>query len=266
MRPTFLPSARFLVASAVTAALLLPTAVQAETGESGSPINDFRIGIDALLQPTVKERITTDSTSTYTGQAGEYDWSRGSVLDQPGLRIEGAYFQGMSRRERATSGFIWAVGLNYAWWDMNPSNFGTAPTLAVGNGRQTQSVTYQQIGAMVGAGYATQPRYTSSGDLHFEFMPTLRGGWATAQTVTPGDSPTVEEGGAPWWEIGGKAALVLMDERWVLDLHLGYAYGECHPSINLPNINDGGNARSGTDKMDLITNSPYLGLMIGWRF
>ncbi len=231
--------------------------------ESGMPISDFRIGADLLFHPKIKERITLDN-----GEAGGLNWDFGGVFSSPGIRIEATYVQGMSRRDRASSGFVWLVGVNYARWELKPDSYSSNGVFSEQARTVEPKLSYDQFGATVGAGYASQPRYTDVGDLHWEFIPTLRAGWANAETVTPDDAnPSTQKGNAPWWELGGKVAMVLQDDNWVLDLHVGYVYGESHQTIDLPKMTvNRGNTDGGESKLDLITSSPIVGLAIGWRF
>lgn len=205
---------------AICLAAALPAAA-----ENFDPINDLRFGVTVQQAPKISEVITP------SGGAGKnYNWEGGKRF---GLRYDVEYDQGMSRRQRALPGFLWSVGISYSNNTITPDSYDTGGGSST-NTREDQTLSYRQYGLMGGLGWATMPTATSMGSYHFEISAIGRGGWSIAQSTSPGLAPEIGEGSDFFWEGGGRGAVVLSDERWLIGLTLGWLYGRNKVSIDLP--------------------------------
>ena len=217
--------------------------------ENFDPVDDLRFGITIQQAPTISEVITP------AGGAGKnYNWKGGKSF---GTRYDVEYDQGMSRRQRAQPGFLWSVGVSYSNNDITPDSYDTGSGTAT-NTREDLQLEYRQYGLMGGVGWATMPAGTSLGTYHFEASLLGRGGWATADTTSPGLTPEVGSGSGLYWEAGARGGVVLCDEHWLLALSLGWLYGNNTLDVDLP----GGYS----SKMTIIRNGAEGALQIGYRF
>jgi len=231
---------RFVLCCAVA----LPAAA-----ENFEPINDFRLGVTVQQALTISEVITPSD-----GSGKNYNWEGGKKF---GLRYEVEYDQGMSRRGRALPGFLWSVGASYSNANITPDSYATGSGSST-NTREDQSLSYRQYGLMGGLGWATMQSGTSMGNYHFEASLLGRSGWSIAQSTSPGLTPEIGSGGALFWEAGGRGAVVLCDNRWLLAISLGWLYGHNKVDIDLP---DGF-----TSQMTIIRNGAEGSVHIGYRF
>lgn len=229
---------------AICLAAALPAAA-----ENYDPVNDLRLGVTIQQSPTISEVITP------SGGAGKnYNWEGGKRF---GLRYDVEYDQGMSRRGRALPGFLWSVGVSYSNTTITPGAYDTGGGSS-SNSREDQGLSYRQYGLMGGIGWATMPTATSMGSYHFEASLLGRGGWSIAQSTSPGLTPEIGEGSAPYWEAGGRGGVVVCDEHWLLAVTLGWLYGRNKVDIDLP----GGYS----SQMTIIRNGAEAALQIGFRF
>jgi len=229
---------------AICLAAALPAAA-----ENLDPIDDFRLGI------TVQQPLTISEVITPSGGTGKtYNWKGGKRF---GTRFDAEYDQGMSRRQRALPGFLWSVGVSYSNNAITPDSYDTGSGTST-NSREDQELNYRQYGLMGGLGWATMPTSTSMGNYHFEISAIGRGGWSTAQSTSPGLTPEIGEGHAPYWEAGGRGGLMLCDEHWLFGITLGWLYGRNKIDIDLP----GGYS----SQMTIIRNGAEAAVQIGFRF
>ena len=229
---------------AICLAATLPAAA-----ENFDPINDLRLGVTVQQAPKISEMITP------SGGAGKnYNWEGGKRF---GLRYDVEYDQGMSRRGRALPGFLWSMGVSYSNNDNTPDSYNTGSGSST-NTREDQTLAYHQYGLMGGLGWATMPTGSSIGSYHFEASLIGRGGWATAQSTSPGLTPEIGDGSGLFWEAGGRGGLVLSDDRWLLAITLGWLYGRNKIDVDLP----GGYS----SQMTIIRNGAEAALQIGYRF
>ena len=214
------------------------------------PINDLRFGVTLAQQVRMNERITAPS-----GAAASYTWDDPKSWQ---LRYEVTYVQGMSRRGRPLPGFVWGLGAIYTNADITPGGYSTSSGVGSSNSRHDINLAYREYGLTALAGYATMPASTSLGLIDWEILPLVRGGLATAQTVTPGFTAERKSGRAPFWEAGLRTGLALADEGWLLDLHVDYTYGVARFDIGMGD--------SGDSKLTVIRRGFGAGADLGIRF
>lgn len=231
--------------------LLICLAALPLAAETIDPVNDLRIGATAMRLPRVEERISGPTGSN------TYDWKNDAALGGVGVRYEIGWWH--ANRLTPGSGWTgeWMVGASFANFDITPDSYDIG-SLNVENRRQDLELDYRQYGLALGYGLATLPTDTEVGDLHWELMPVLRGGFATAETTTTGAEPEIRERRSPWWEAGIEGALVLSEHGWVCELHGGFAYGRFTTTFDLPHGQE--------SDMTITTLAPQLGLRIGGRF
>ncbi len=219
----------------------------AASAATASPISDVRLGVDVMTHVKVKE-----STSGPTGSA-TYDWHQGGLTNNLGMRYELAYFHGQSYRTRAEEGLLWTAGVNYTSFETTAERFG-----GVANPRSDVKTHFQQFGVMGGGGYATPPESMSLGEVHGEILLLARVGLAEAETQTDKLTDRVARGTLPWGEASVRSGIIVQDNGYLADVHLGYAYGLSKGSV------DGG--QGVTSDLTITTSSLYIGVAVGARF
>lgn len=234
--------------------LLLPGLVVLSAAYAGAadsdPIDDVRVGVSAMLAPSIQERISAPD-----GKAANYDWKDLRSIE---TRFELMYLQGMSRRHRGLGGFVWGVGAVYGSNDITPGAYHTDAGGTTDNSRSDLSLRLREYGISVAAGLATAPQTTSMGALTWELLPILRGGFATAESVTPGFDTQVESGRSYFYEGELRGGVTLSDSNWLIGLHVGYLFSRAHFKIDMDD--------AGSSSLLIIRNGPTAGLDIGLRF
>ena len=243
-----IPSRRLSLLVLITAAVPFVTVPLAAA--TIDPINDLRVGISVLPVPYVHEDISTD------GVSGSYDWKQNGYPGGRGVRMELGWWHA-TRDYAGTWTPVWMVGINFATTDITPKSYDVGSG-TVSNNRADLSVRYKQYGAALGYGLATPAHATEIGDMHWEFMPFVRGGLAKSETTSPGANPVVGSGTGRWWEGGLEAGFVLASDHWVLNPFISGSYGKFNADIDLPN--------NTTSDMTITTFAPQVGVRVGGRF
>lgn len=224
-------------------ALLPLLALSAAGAAELMPINDLRVGVSVgVLAPDVSESLRQGT------RRDTLDWSGNHGMT---LRYEVDYFNGLSRRGIARPGFIWGLGALYSDTDIRPSSFGPGSA-----SRPHTALQYRQYGASLYGGYATAPTITSYGEMVWEFLPVVRGGYAWGETIDD-VSGSSRAGGGSFWETGGQVGWTLQDKGWLLNLYAGYTYGIASIPIDVTN---------GSSTLTITRSTPEVGLTIGGRF
>lgn len=231
--------------------LLVCLAVVPLAAESLDPINDIRLGVSVLPLPRVEEKLSDSSGSS------TYDWKHDKYPGGVSVRMELGYWHGGEVKPTSAFTSVWMVGINYSGANITPDSYEIGNTTTT-NTRQDLSTKFRQYGVAVGYGVATSPTMTDAGDLHWELMPALRGGYGTASTVSPGANPVVESGHGFWWETGLEGGLVLAGNGWVVNPFIGVLYGKFTTSIDLPNAT--------TSDLTITTLAPQIGVRVGGSF
>jgi len=149
------------------------------------------------------------------------------------------------------------VGVNFSAANITPDSYEIGSTTTA-NTRQDLNTKFRQYGVAVGYGIATTPTDTDAGDLHWELLPALRGGYGTADTVSPGANPVVASGHGFWWEGGLEGGLILASNGWVVNPFIGVLYGKFNTKIDLPNAT--------TSDLTITTLAPQIGVRVGGSF
>ena len=230
--------------------LVLLCAASAIFAEDSDPLNDLRLGITIQQAPSIQERVTAPS-----GEAASYTWEDAQAWN---MRYELMYLQGMSRRGRGLGGLLWGAGLFYGSSDTTPDSYSTSGGIDSENSRSDIELTYREVGLSLGFGYASAPIGTEMGAFNWELMPVVGGGWAFAETVTPGFTSTMKSDSNYFWEGGVRATVALADDGWLAALHIGYLYGKAEFDIGMGNAGD--------SRLVAIRNGLEAGLHLGFRF
>ena len=239
-----------MVAVAPLRCLLICAAVLPLAAETLEPVHDLRLGISAMPTPMVSENISDPNNSS------TYDW-RNSYPGGVGLRLELGWWQGGPLKATSSITSLWMVGLNISSVNTTPDSYEIGSTTST-NTRQDLRTKFRQYGVAVGYGLATMPHDTELGDLHWELLPILRGGYGRADTVSPGVDPTIGSGHGLWWEGSLEGGLVLTNDHWVFNPFIGVAYGKFSTSIDLPNDT--------TSDLTITTFAPLIGVRLGGSF
>jgi hypothetical protein len=227
-------------------AVVLPLA--AETLE---PVRDLRLSISAMPTPMVDEDLSNASGSS------TYAWKNNGYPGGIGARMELGWWQGGALKATSPITSLWMVGINFSAANITPDSYEIGDATAPNN-RQDLRTQFRQYGIAAGYGLATMPTDTDLGDLHWELLPILRGGYGTADTVSPGLNPTVANGHGLWWEGSLEGGLALTADNWVFNPFIGVAYGKFTTSIDLPNAT--------TSDLTITTFAPLLGVRVGGSF
>lgn len=215
------------------------------------PVDDLRISIGVLAGGKAKERVSEN------GSTKAFDWERGSYLRHPAMRTEVGWWQARDSARLDSWHGMWTARLSYTHQDITPTGY-TIGGVTTDNGRPDLKLGFDQYGVAFGYGIATTPHDTDLGDVHYELLPLLRGGYATSDTTSTGANPEIVRGHGLWWEAALETAVVVQSDSWVVDLHGGAGYGRYHAKTDMPN--------NGTSALTIITLAPEIGLSVGWRF
>ncbi len=231
--------------------LLICAAVLPLAAETLEPVHDLRLSISVMPTPKVTEDISDPNNSS------TYEWKNSSYPGGAALRLELGWWQGGALKATSPITSLWMVGINMSNANITPDSYVIGSTTST-NTRDDLKTQYRQYGVSVGYGITTMPTDTGLGDLHWELLPILRGGYGRAETVSPGANPTVGSGHGLWWEGSLEGGLVLAADNWVFNPFIGVAYGKFHTSIDLPNDT--------TSDLTITTLAPLIGVRVGGSF
>jgi hypothetical protein len=213
------------------------------------PVDDFRVGVAAQKSPTIHEELQSPSGGASKG----LDWNGVKAV---GIRTDVLIVQGPAD-PFARAGFAWVYGLSFASTNITPTSYDTGAGTSE-NAFTDVALTYRQYGGDLGLGWCSMPTDTELGSVHWEAFGLVRGGWATAQSNSPGVASSRSQGTAPWWEAGVVGSLVLCDDNWVFALNTGWMYGLARIDVDYHNHY--------SSLLTLVRNGPEVGLSLGYRF
>jgi opacity protein-like surface antigen len=235
-------------------AMLAVLASAAVASDSFAPLDDLRLSVGAVQRPAIDERVAAPDQNGQPGARANYDW-RGHNLAH--LRATVSYLSAFDQDPWSASRFVWGLEVFHTQGDITPDSYRTSAG-NFANSRADLELRHREYGTGVVLGWASDQTPTIIGDFHWEVLPYLHGGWATAQTVSPGFTSTREGGGAPFWEVGTRVGLWLHNEQWLSGIELGTIYSEAHIDIDL--------GSTGTSTVSLIRRGLLAQASIGYRF